>query len=46
MSEMRTMHDRDMRKVSAQQNVMKVVVKVATYAFLFVMALIVIFPFY
>ena len=35
-----------MRKVSAQQNVMKVVVKVATYAFLFVMALIVIFPFY
>jgi multiple sugar transport system permease protein len=46
MSEMKTMRDRDMRKVSAQQSVLKVFVQIATYAFLFIMALIVIFPFY
>ena len=46
MSEMRTMHDRDMRKVSAQQSVLKVFVQIMTYAFLAIMAVIVIFPFY
>ena len=46
MSEMRTMQARDMRKVSAQQSVLKVLVQIMTYAFLIVMAVIVIFPFY
>ena len=46
MSEMRTMRDRDMHKVSAQQSVLKVLVRIMTYAFLFIMAIIVIFPFY
>ena len=46
MSEMRTMRDRDMHKVSAQQSVLKVLVQIMTYAFLIVMAIIIIFPFY
>ena len=46
MSELRTMRDRDMRKVSAQQSVLQVLVKIMTYGFLFIMAVIVIFPFY
>ena len=46
MSEIRTMHDRDMRKVSAQQSVLKVFVQIMTYTFLAIMAVIVIFPFY
>ena len=46
MSEMRTMRDRDMSKVSAQQRVLKVLVQIMTYAFLAIMAVIVIFPFY
>ena len=44
MSEMRTMQARDMRKVSAQQSVLKVFVQIMTYAFLGIMAVIVIFP--
>ena len=46
MSEMRTMREKDMRKVSAQQSVLQVLVKILTYAFLIIMAVIVIFPFY
>ena len=46
MSEIKTMRDRDMQKVSAQQSVMKVLGKIVVYAFLIIMAIIVIFPFY
>ena len=42
----KTMTERDMRKVSSQQKVVKVTSKTLTYAFLIVMALVVIFPFY
>lgn len=41
-----TMHERDMKKVSAKQNVGKVFVQILLYAFLIIMAFIVIFPFY
>ena len=41
-----TMHERDMRRVSSQQTVGKIVSKVLVYAFLILMAVIVIFPFY
>ena len=40
------MHERDMRTVSAKQSVMQILAKVMVYAFLIVMALIVLFPFY
>ncbi len=40
------MHERDMKNVSAKQSVMKVLAKIMVYAFLLVMALIVLFPFY
>jgi len=46
MSEIKTMQIRDMHKVSATQKVMKVVTQILLYAFLGLMALIVIFPFY
>ena len=46
MSEFKAMHARDMQRVSAQQRIVKVGVQVLTYGFLFLMALIVIFPFY
>ena len=46
MSEMRIMHDRDINKVSSRQRTMKVVTQILTYTFLFIMALIIIFPFY
>ncbi len=46
MSEIKVMKQRDMQQVTAQQRVVKIVVKVITYIFLFTMALIVIFPFY
>ena len=46
MSELKTMRDRDMRKVSAQNKVMRVLSQILTYTFLLVMALIVVFPFY
>ncbi len=42
----KTMHERNMQKVSAQQKVVKVMVQVLLYAFLIAMAIIVIFPFY
>ena len=41
-----TMHERDMKKVNSRQRVVKIVTKVLLYAFLFAMALIIIFPFY
>lgn len=43
---LKVMKDRDMKKVSSHQRVDKVVAKVLTYAFLIIMALIVLFPFY
>lgn len=41
-----TMKERDMDKVKQRQKVMKVLAKIAVYAFLLVMAVIVLFPFY
>ena len=46
MSDIKVMKQRDMQKVAAQQKVIGTIVKVIIYAFLFLMALIVIFPFY
>ena len=46
MSEIKTMHDRDMHKVSAKQKVFKVIGLIALYTFLIIMAIIVLFPFY
>lgn len=43
---MTTMHAKDLQNVSAGQRVMSIAVKGFTYLFLFVMALIVLFPFY
>ena len=41
-----TMAERDMKKVTSQQKAVKIVVQIALYLFLGIMALIVIFPFY
>ncbi len=41
-----TMHQQDMQKVSVRQKVVKILVQVALYAFLILMAIIVLFPFY
>lgn len=41
-----TMHEKDLQQVSAKQAVVKVFVKIFLYAFLLIMALIVLFPFY
>ncbi len=46
MSEIRSMQAKDMQIVSSRQRVTKVCVTILTYAFLFLMALIIIFPFY
>ena len=46
MAEFETMKAKDLHQVSAQQRVLQVLSKVLVYAFLGVMALIVIFPFY
>lgn len=46
MSEIKVMKQRDMQQVAAQQKVIGTIVKVIIYAFLFLMALIIIFPFY
>ena len=46
MSEIKTMHNRDMQKVSARQKVLKALGIALIYAFLIIMAIIVIFPFY
>ncbi|MBE6595734.1 MAG: carbohydrate ABC transporter permease, partial [Ruminococcaceae bacterium] len=45
-SNITAMAERDMAKVTAKQRVVKVLVKVALYAFLITMAIIVLFPFY
>ena len=45
-SKITAMAERDMAKVTAKQKVVKVLVKVALYAFLITMAIIVLFPFY
>jgi len=41
-----TMSDRDMQKVNVRQRIVKIIVQVLLYAFLIVMALIIVFPFY
>ena len=41
-----TMHEKDMRKVSSQQKIVKIAVMVLLYTFLLIMALVIIFPFY
>ena len=41
-----TMHEQNMQQVSAVQTVIRILVKAGTYAFLLLMALIVLFPFY
>ena len=46
MSDMNTMKEQNIQKVSATQRVVKFCVKFFTYAFLLLMALIVLFPFY
>ncbi len=43
---MSTMHARDLQQTTATQRVMGTLVKIGTYAFLLIMALIVLFPFY
>ena len=43
---MKTMHARDMQKITVQQTIVKIFVKVIVYAFLIAMAVIVLFPFY
>ncbi len=42
----KTMHEKDLANVTAAQNVMQILVKVLVYAFLIIMAIIVLFPFY
>ena len=46
MSSMETMTSKDLKAVSARQRVVKVAVQILLYAFLFLMALIIVFPFY
>ena len=46
MSEMNTMRERNIQQLSASQKIVKFGVKFGTYAFLILMALIVLFPFY
>ena len=46
MADIKVMKQRDMHKATSQQRVFGILVKVLTYLFLFIMALIVVFPFY
>ena len=46
MSNNVTMQEKDMQKVSVQQKIIRITVQVLLYAFLFTMAIIIIFPFY
>ena len=46
MSDKNIMHAKDLQQVSLQSKIMKGIVKFFTYAFLIVMAIIVLFPFY
>ena len=41
-----TLHEKDLKKVSASQRAGKIISKTITYAFLFLIAIIVLFPFY
>ena len=41
-----TLHEKDLKKVSASQKVGKIISKTVTYAFLFLIAIVVLFPFY
>ena len=43
---MKVMKDRDMKQVSSRQKAVKIAVKIALYAFLITMGIIVLFPFY
>ena len=43
---MSTMHEKNMQKVTAAQKVTKILVQFLLYAFLIIMALIIVFPFY
>ena len=43
---LKTMHEKDMQKVSSGQKVTKIAVQFMLYAFLIVMAIIIVFPFY
>ncbi len=45
-NQLKTMHQKDMARVSKSQKVMKVVLQVVLYTFLIVMAIIMLFPFY
>ena len=45
-SSIKTMQERDMKKVSSKQRAMQITVKVLLYTFLIIMAIIVLFPFY
>ena len=46
MANQATMHEKDLQKVTSSQRVVSVIVKTLLYAFLSLMALIVVFPFY
>ena len=46
MSEKVTMQEKNMQQVSTRQRIIKFAVKAFTYAFLILMALVVLFPFY
>ena len=46
MSEIKVMKQRDMQEVAKVQKVVQIAAKTLTYVFLFIMALIIIFPFY
>ena len=47
MSEnIKSMHEKDLQKVTTTQTVTKIFVKIALYAFLIFMAIVVVFPFY
>lgn len=46
MASQATMHEKDLQKVTSSQRVVSVIVKTLLYAFLSLMALIVVFPFY
>lgn len=46
MADVKTMHQRDMAKVTSKQRVVSVIVQILLYLFLITIAIIVIFPFY
>ena len=46
MANQATMHEKDLQKVTSSQRVVSILVKTLLYAFLSLMALIVVFPFY